>query len=254
MKPTRPLYELEEERAVPWGDAGFFAAHLARYRFAVPHVRGKRVLEVGFGEGYGAALLAEHASEVVAVDYSPAALRHAVSMYATDNLSFRLADAAALGPDVTGFDVVTCFEVIEHVSDHDGLVRGLARGVTDAGLVLLSTPNRVVERLVEEVSGAPHYEYHVAPLAPAELKALLQTRFARVELYGQALRGNLLHTALKTMDPLNLRHRLVRSPRLQEAACVALGRPHSATTAPSFRFSRVAVRQSPTLVALARKS
>ncbi|MCQ4503837.1 methyltransferase domain-containing protein, partial [Vibrio parahaemolyticus] len=40
------------------------------------------------------------------------------------------------------FDLVTSLEVIEHVSDPAGFVRGLAEALNDDGLLILSTPNR----------------------------------------------------------------------------------------------------------------
>ena len=46
------------------------------------------------------------------------------------------------------FDLVTCLEVIEHVSDPKAFVAGLASALADGGLLILSTPNRTpVSRL-----------------------------------------------------------------------------------------------------------
>jgi SAM-dependent methyltransferase len=253
MKSDRPLYELEEERVVPWGDAGHFAWHLSRYRFAVPFVAGQRVLDIGSGEGYGAALLAEHARKVVGVDYSPAAVAHANDTYAGERLVFRVADATALGDDLGSFDVVTCFEVLEHVREDERLFAGAARLLEPGGTLLLSTPNRLVEGLLDSMPGARHFEYHVNSPTPTELRRRARPYFSSVALYGQSARGNALHVLLKAADVVNLRHRLVRSLAVQKAVGAALMGTGRAADETSFRFSRLLVRQSAGLLLVARK-
>jgi 2-polyprenyl-3-methyl-5-hydroxy-6-metoxy-1,4-benzoquinol methylase len=253
MKSERPLRELEEERVVPWGDPGHFAWHLARYRFAVPFVAGKRVLDVGCGEGYGSALLAEHATRVVGVDYSPVAIRHANSAYGSQTLSFRVADATELPEDLGVFDVVTCFEVVEHLVEDEKLFAGVARVLAPGGTFLLSTPNKLVDELVESLSGTGgHYEYHVNVLTPSALRRRALRHFQSVAVYGQSRRRNALHAVLKGADVFNVRHRIFRSLEAQRSVASALGAaPESAE--PSFRFSRLLVRQSPIMVLVARK-
>lgn len=252
MKSERPLRELEEERVVPWGDPGHFAWHLARYRFALPFVAGKRVLDVGCGEGYGSALLAEHAARVVGVDYSPAAIRHASSAYRSEKLTFRVADATELQEDLGLFDVVTCFEVVEHVEQDEKLFAGVAGLLTPGGTLLLSTPNKLVDELVESMNGAGHFEYHVNVLTPRALRRRARRHFHRVALYGQSPRRNALHALLKAADLFNLRHRVFRSLEAQRSVAATLGAA-PASAEPSFRFSRLLVRQSPIMVLVAHK-
>ncbi|HWX09975.1 MAG TPA: methyltransferase domain-containing protein, partial [Gaiellaceae bacterium] len=228
-----------------------FAWHRARYAFALSYVDGKRVLDVGSGEGYGAALLAEHARDVVAVDYSPAAVEHARATYPRSNLAFRVFEATALPDDLASFDVVTCFEVIEHIVDAKELVRNLRGALRPGGILLLSTPNRLVDVAFERVSGRDAYEYHVNVLSPRELRGLVRPEFADVVLYGQSVRGGTLHSVLKAVDVLNLRHHLVRSSRVQRNVGEALGKPEPGKP-PEFRFSRLLVRQSPHVVVVAR--
>lgn len=252
-KPDRSLYTLDEERVLPWGDPGHFAWHLARYRFAVPFVGGKRVLDVGSGEGYGAALLAEGARDVLGIDYSPPAIRHARVTYKRQNLRFEIVDADALdlGPD--RFDVVTCFEVIEHLEDGEALLSRVAALLRPDGTLLLSTPNRLVEGLFERVGGRDHYEYHVNAISPSELRRRARRHFGSVTLLGQSVRGNALHAMLKGLDVLNLRHRLLRSLRLQHAISASVMGTAPAHVETSFRFSRLLVRQSPHVMLVGRR-
>lgn len=253
-KPDRSLRTLEEERVVPWGDPGLFCWHLARYHFAAPYVVGKRLLDVGCGEGYGSALLAQYASQVVGVDYSPAAVMHAREAYLGDgvrNLRFEIADATALDPALGRFDVITCFEVIEHLENQNDTLSGLARTLTPGGVMILSTPNSLVEHLFERITNFKH-PYHVGLLTPSGLRRSLRQHFRQIKLYGQSRRGGLLYTALKALDVFNMRHRLVRSRQMQVSLNRRInGMSPAAFVTEDFQFNRWLVRQSPIVVAIA---
>jgi SAM-dependent methyltransferase len=254
MKPTDSLRDIEEERVVPWGAPEQYAWHVARYQFASTWAKGHRVLDVGTGEGYGAALMANVAEHVTAVDYSPAAVEHARQQYGRPNLEFVQADVRELSTPPTSFDLVTCFEVLEHIDDHAALLDGLRSALAPGGRLLLSCPNAELERLHERATGREHYEYHVNVLSHTELRRRLQTYFGDVSLYGQYARGNRLRFALKLADRYNLRHRLLRSRRAQVGISKSvMGIPAEGRTAPSdILFSRLLVRQSPIILAHAR--
>jgi SAM-dependent methyltransferase len=229
--------------------------HKARYEFAMPFVRRRRALDVGCGEGYGAALLSQHAKEVVAIDYSPAAIAHASERYRADNLLFVVADATKLDGHLGKFDVVTCFEVIEHVSDTRGFLDRIAGALRPGGWLILSTPNALVERLFDAVRGE-HYEYHVNLLTPTELRRSLKTHFQHVALYGQGAHGNGAYIFLKGLDAFNLRHRLIRSLRIQRAIgrnVLGLRALANECSPEDYRLSRMLVRQSPVTVVTAHE-
>jgi protein-L-isoaspartate O-methyltransferase len=71
------------ERTVPdvWHENYWYRRHEAAYRFLLPFTSARSVLDVGAGEGYGAALVATVAERVVAIDYDTAAVRHAAARY-----------------------------------------------------------------------------------------------------------------------------------------------------------------------------
>ena len=154
------------------------AEHLSRYRWAASLVSGKRVLDAGCGTAYGSAILAAaEAREVVGVDVASDVLA-AVSAEMPDGVELQEADVSKLPFPDDSFDVVVCFEVIEHVEDADAVLDEFARILADDGLLAISSPNRDVY-----TPGNPHHRYE---FVPEELKDTLRKRFANVRLYRQA--------------------------------------------------------------------
>ena len=118
------------------------AEHIARYNWAASLARGKRVLDAGCGSGYGSELLHRGgAAEVVAVDVSPEVIE-AVAANAADGVVCEVADIAALPYPEASFDLVVCFEAIEHVEEPDAVLDQFARVLRPDGLLVISSPNR----------------------------------------------------------------------------------------------------------------
>ena len=166
------------ERLVPDAHRGqlIYAEHVARYRFAAQFVSGRRVLDAGCGEGYGTALLASAGAEsVVGVDVDEPTIEHARERYGRD---FQVADVAELPFEDDSFDVVVCFETIEHLADGSRAVAELRRVLADDGVLVISTPNPA-EYVVEN-------EFHVREYTPEEFAELLDGHFPqRTWLYQQ---------------------------------------------------------------------
>jgi 2-polyprenyl-6-hydroxyphenyl methylase/3-demethylubiquinone-9 3-methyltransferase len=109
---------------------------------------GKTALDVGCGAGLLAEPLKRLGASVTAID--AAAENIAVARdHANANglvIDYRAGGVEAVAGET--FDLVTCMEVIEHVSDPAAFVAGLAGALADGGLLLMSTPNRTpVSRL-----------------------------------------------------------------------------------------------------------
>jgi SAM-dependent methyltransferase/uncharacterized small protein (DUF1192 family) len=167
------------ERFVPEQDQGRLieAEHLARYRWAARAASGRLVLDAGCGTGYGCRLLAAAgAREVVGVDIAGAVLE-AVGPEMPESVQLRVGDLRQLDLDDDSFELVVCFEVIEHVEDPGSVLDELVRVLAPGGLLLVSSPNRGVYP-----PGNPH---HLHEFAPGELEAELTARLPNVHLLRQ---------------------------------------------------------------------
>ncbi|HEY6986037.1 MAG TPA: class I SAM-dependent methyltransferase, partial [Rhodanobacteraceae bacterium] len=167
------------ERFTPECVREIWYEHWHRYVFARRLARGRRVLDAACGEGYGSALLADVAAEVVGVDIDAASVAHARERYrAHSNLQFVEGDATALDFPADRFDLVVCCETLEHVAAQERLIAGFARVLTTDGLLVVSSPDR---HMYSEVSGFRN-EFHVRELYRDELLALLSPHFPAIRL------------------------------------------------------------------------
>jgi SAM-dependent methyltransferase len=178
---------------VPWApDYQTVYEHLHRYHFAAQVCEGKRVLDLASGEGYGSAILGKVAGEVIGIDIDHASVEHARLHHESDNVHFlegSMLDSSALGGEQ--FDVVVCFEALEHVDDHATLLDVVCGALREGGVFIVSTPDRTVYRRDY------HNPFHVRELDPVEFRALLSPRFASVVLYGQMVATGSLMQAIE---------------------------------------------------------
>ena len=148
---------------------------------------GKRALDVGCGAGLLAEPLARLGAAVTGIDAAaeniPVAQAHAAG--SSLSIDYRAGGVEAVAGET--FDLVTSLEVIEHVSDPAGFVRGLAGALAPGGLMILSTPNRTpLSRLalitLAEGTGAIPKGTHDWDrfLTPEELTVLVESEGLRV--------------------------------------------------------------------------
>ena len=175
------------ERYVPstWSEIAEYE-HFPRYQFACRFAAGLKVLDFGCGTGYGTAMIAAKAESAVGVDIDGSALEWASRCHRLPNLTFqRNGDFLADFEDAS-FDMVTCFEMIEHVGepDQNRTIQALARVLRQKGLLFISTPNPEITSLY----GAN--PYHLREMTREEFIDLLKSSFESVELLDQyALAG-----------------------------------------------------------------
>ena len=81
------------------------------------------------------------------------------------------------------FDVVVCFEMIEHIAEHDQLVASARRLLGPEGLFLVSTPDREIYSEAADY----HNPFHVKELSRTEFMELLSGHFGHVALWTQSV-------------------------------------------------------------------
>jgi 2-polyprenyl-3-methyl-5-hydroxy-6-metoxy-1,4-benzoquinol methylase len=135
--------EFTGERMVPGKvDSILLREHVARYRFALEHAEGKKVLDVACGVGYGSYILAAKARNVVGLDISKDAIDFAKLNYSAPNMEFTVSDVLSIPFDDKSFDLIVAFEIFEHLADTQKFLNELKRVYKDGGMIILSTPNR----------------------------------------------------------------------------------------------------------------
>lgn len=174
-----------ETRIIP-GDVPpkFFAQHLKAYEFVSGLVKGKKVLEIGCGDGYGSYYLAEHAQSVIGVDYDIDTITHAHTKYVRPNLAFMREDATRLKFENKLFNVVCSFQVIEHIPEDllASYLSEIRRVLKDGGLFCLSTPN--LEHVMKSAAKYKKNPAHCREFRLEELRGFLSRNFSSVEIYG----------------------------------------------------------------------
>jgi ubiquinone/menaquinone biosynthesis C-methylase UbiE len=162
----------------------FFARHFSAYHFALPHVKDKDVLEIGFGDGYGANFLADHAKSVKAVDILEKNVALAAGKYRKKNLEFRKTDSAYSEFPDNIFDAVVSFQVIEHIPEGRIIeyLKAIKRVLKKHGVAFISTLNLDKNKK----PGRPYVKnpFHIKEFTYGEFEASIKKVFDRYELYG----------------------------------------------------------------------
>ncbi|MFH1413050.1 MAG: class I SAM-dependent methyltransferase [bacterium] len=150
--------------------------HLARYLLASQLVRGKKVLDIACGSGYGSKLLADAGAEkVLAIDISQEAIDLAKKNYPHDRIEYIIDSAEKLEKvQDKSIDIAVSFETIEHLQNYTDFLQALARV---AGTAVISTPNKSVFN--EE------NPYHVKEFTKQEFESELKKYFQNVRILEQ---------------------------------------------------------------------
>lgn len=155
--------------------------HYHRYCIARDLSQGREVLDVASGEGYGAAILATSAKSVVGVEIDQVTVEHSSKQYISPNLQFRCGNALELPVESSSIDVAVSFETLEHVREHDTFLAELKRVLRPGGLLVISTPDRVVY----SSPGSDPNPHHVKELTQQGFETLLLSKFKNVKIFWQ---------------------------------------------------------------------
>ena len=143
--------------AIPFqpGSTEFFAAHtglrkaettseVELWAYEPDTVQGKRLLDIGCGNGYVTCLYAEAGADVVAVDITDRAVELTRARLALNGLDAEVkqADAETLPFEDESFDVVVSFGVLHHTPDTEQAIEEARRLLKPGGRLLLMLYHR----------------------------------------------------------------------------------------------------------------
>ena len=199
-KASERIYRLKKEltkEKLSYFDS-LFIRRMCAYKFAVPYIKNKIVLDLGCGSGYGTYYLStKGAKHIIGIDVSKEAIEYCKREYFNDNLQYGIIDVSRLGFKDDSFDVAVSFQVIEHIKNLDEYLSEVRR-VTK--MFIVSTPNK------NTYNGAGRNPFHVREFYLNDLQVLLQSVFQKVNMFGvysSAKRENLRNKVERIESQIN---------------------------------------------------
>ena len=168
------------------------ADHLERYKFACKFAQGKSVLDIACGVGYaGPMFIQSGAVSYYGVDINDKLVEYAKDNFASELIGYSVGDICTFKIDKK-FDLISCFETIEHIRDYKTAIKNLYDMLNPGGTLLVSSPNRpVTSPNCNTLNDKPSNEFHTQEFIPEELLLLLSENGFSVDknnLYGQRQR------------------------------------------------------------------
>lgn len=179
-----------------------YLIHLATYKYCIPFVRGKKVLDYGCGTGYGTSLIGEYCTQITGIDISLEAVSYAESHFSSANLNYLQIKPAEIAPlpfPDGSFDVVLSFQVIEHVQDTSAYLREIDRVLAPGGRVVIATPDRSARLFSFQ---KPWNIWHLREYTREQLKDTLSGFFSDVNVLQTGGKPEILQTELNRIGRL----------------------------------------------------
>jgi 2-polyprenyl-3-methyl-5-hydroxy-6-metoxy-1,4-benzoquinol methylase len=118
--------------------------HCKAYEHASALCEGRSVLDWGCNNGYGLPLLAITALQVGSLDTNVKCVEEARRRYPAYANDIWLYNGRDIPFPTRDWDVIVSFQVIEHVRNMSAYLQAIKSVLSDAGVVLFTTPNREI--------------------------------------------------------------------------------------------------------------
>lgn len=160
--------------------------HLLRYRLVSDYIslrnhNNPSLLDIFCGNGYGTFLLTKNHSavHVTGIDGSSEAIEFADKHYKLPNNLFKHKLFPFLLPERV-YDIVVCFESLEHVVDDQLLLTQISRALKKNGIAFISVPNQDEYPLEKNL-----HPFHFRHYSHSGFVDRLQRKFCIEKWYGQ---------------------------------------------------------------------
>lgn len=161
--------------------------HFERYIFASNFVKGKKVLDIACGVGYGCKMFSKSgANYIIGIDILNDNIKHAKDKYSASNIIFIQGNLYDIDYEEE-FDIITSFETIEHIEDDSLALNKFYTALTKDGILIISTPNRkITSPTAQSIKDRPLNEYHIREYTLSDFKKLVNNNGFRVKnVFGQ---------------------------------------------------------------------
>jgi 2-polyprenyl-6-hydroxyphenyl methylase/3-demethylubiquinone-9 3-methyltransferase len=200
MKNDLEYYDLNAEKWWKEGETLHLLNHFnkARFKFAANYVlnwENLKVLDVGCGGGLACETLAKLGADVSGIDLSENSIKVAKNHAGQSQLKVDYQQGAAEGLpyESNSFDVVLCFDVLEHVSNLEKVISEVHRVLSHGGIFLFDTINRtfksklvmiwLLEDILKQIPRGLHDWKKF--IKPDELTLIMQeNHFSNIEIQG----------------------------------------------------------------------
>ena len=177
-------------------DPACMAFITSRYKFCAKILSGlKTVLEIGCGDGFGGAIVAQKIDKLICTDINEPLLRdNEKRMSHFSKIKYQYHDFRER-PYEEKIDGIFLVDVIEHifVSEETNFLKNLSDSISDNGICLIGTPNVSSEKYASEYSKIGHVNLkdHMS------LKSIGEKHFKNSFLFG--MNDEIVHTGFPQM-------------------------------------------------------
>jgi SAM-dependent methyltransferase len=166
--------------------------HLQRYEFALQNISpNQSALEVGTGVGAFSQMLKGRIARYAGVEIDPEACRQAGLRIGNADL-IKQGDAHEIPFESSSFDVVVCFEVLEHLKDFRKALGEIRRVLRPSGKLIASIPYRKKGGSGDTNPFYGRNPFHLYEPGEAEFHDALAINFLQITLFYQIFRESTL--------------------------------------------------------------
>jgi 2-polyprenyl-6-hydroxyphenyl methylase/3-demethylubiquinone-9 3-methyltransferase len=198
-------YDLNADKWWKEGETLYLSNHLNKSRFEffetyVPDWKDIKVLDIGCGGGLACEFLAKRGANVSGIDLSFNSIKTAQEHAKKSNLQidYQCGVAENLPYGESTFDVIVCFDVLEHVEDWEKVISEIYRVLNKNGIFLFDTINKtfkskfimiwLLEDILKQIPRGLHdWNKFIQP--QQLIKVIEKTGFADVIIKGFDLTG-----------------------------------------------------------------